>query len=97
MTAPTGRIASVAVIVKTSSDLVTPNSLASVSTRNTTTKKSNASSIQPKKPAVTACQWRVDCAVGLRTGFCSVIRGISKRELEEHDLLRNAITPSQAN
>src|SRR5258708_17475174 len=47
-------MASVAVVVKTISFLVTPNWRASVSKRKTTMKKSNASSVQPRKPASTA-------------------------------------------
>src|SRR5579863_5239620 len=49
-------MASVAVVVRTISFLLTPNCWASVSNKNTTTKKSNASSVQPKNPARTA--WR---------------------------------------
>src|SRR5882672_10950784 len=51
--APMGRMARVAVVVKTISFLVTPNWCASVSKRKTTTKKSNASSVQPRNPART--------------------------------------------
>src|SRR4029077_11104697 len=54
-TAPTGRIARVAVMVHTIALFVTWNWAASVSTRKTSTKKSNASRVQPKKLAVTAC------------------------------------------
>src|SRR5579871_4736646 len=52
-----GRIANVAVVVRTMSFLVTPNWWASVSKRKTTTKKSNASRVQPRKPAATACRF----------------------------------------
>src|SRR5581483_1751668 len=55
MSAPTGRVASVAVSVHTIAALVTWNCAARMSTRKTTTKKSEASSVQPRKPAVTAC------------------------------------------
>src|SRR5208283_4067413 len=65
--APTGRSASVAVVVKMMAFLETLNSRASVSYKKTITKKSNASSIQPRKPARTA--WYVPA---LRTG--AVIR-----------------------
>src|ERR1700676_3209267 len=51
-----GRIASVAVSVRTMSFLGTPNCCARVSIRKTTTKKSKASRVQPRKPAITA--WR---------------------------------------
>src|SRR5207244_9192623 len=47
------------------------NSASSVSTRKTTTKKSKASSVQPRNPAVTACQEREreeGAAMELRTG-----------------------------
>ncbi len=54
ITAPIGRMASVAVVVKMISLLDTPNWWESVSYMNTTTKKSNASSVHPKKPARTA-------------------------------------------
>src|SRR5438132_6903956 len=56
MIAPTGRKISVAVRVATMWPLVTANCLARTSSRKTTTKKSNASSVQPRKPARTA--WR---------------------------------------
>src|SRR5882724_5646274 len=49
-------MASVAVVVQTISLFVTPNCRAKVSNKNTTTKKSNASSVQPRNPASTA--WR---------------------------------------
>src|ERR1700685_1631243 len=52
--APTGRIASVAVIVRTMSFFGTPKCCASVSIKNTTTKKSKASIVQPRNPARTA-------------------------------------------
>src|ERR1041385_8926797 len=53
--APTGRMARVAVMVHTMALLVTWNWAARVSTRNTSTKKSKASRVQPRKLAVTAC------------------------------------------
>src|SRR5260370_15859947 len=65
--APTGRSASVAVVVKIMAFLETLNSRASVSYKKTITKKSNASSVQPRKPARTA--W---CVPAFRTG--AVIR-----------------------
>src|ERR1700739_3077642 len=49
--APTGRSASVAVVVKTMAFLETPKWCESVSKRNTITKKSKASSVQPRNPA----------------------------------------------
>src|SRR6185437_8881669 len=52
--APTGRIARVNVRVYTTSAFDTWNLAASVSNRNTTTKKSKASSTQPRRPEVTA-------------------------------------------
>src|SRR5438093_9716756 len=55
-TAPTGRNSSVAVRVLTMWRLGTPNCAARTSSRNTTTKKSNASRVQPRKPARTACR-----------------------------------------
>src|SRR6266851_3860004 len=50
-------MARVAVMVHTMAFLVTWKWAASVSTRKTTTKKSNASRVQPRKLAVTACHW----------------------------------------
>src|ERR1700730_4994862 len=49
-------MARVAVMVHTMALLATWKWTASVSTRKTTTKKSKASSVQPKKLAATACQ-----------------------------------------
>src|SRR5947209_11271372 len=85
-------MASVAVSVNTICPLLTWNCLASVSTRKTRTKKSNASSIQPRKPAVTECQgrddwgseWVVSCWSGIGMGC----------ELEEHGSGRNAMRGS---
>src|SRR5436305_9591765 len=60
MIAPTGRNTSVAKSVKMIRDFDTLNSAASLSNRKTITKKSKASSVQPRKPAATA--WReLDC------------------------------------
>src|SRR5207244_3952753 len=50
-------ISSDAVIVKMIVEGATRNCAASVSTRNTSTKKSKASSVHPRKLAVTACHW----------------------------------------
>src|SRR5579862_5332596 len=47
-------MASVAAVVRTISFLLTPNCCASVSNKNTTTKKSNASRLHPRNPARTA-------------------------------------------
>src|SRR5258706_6706465 len=47
-------MAKVAVVVRTICGFDTPNCFPSVSTKNTTTKKSNASSVQPRNPASTA-------------------------------------------
>src|SRR5258706_12975281 len=60
MIAPTGRSASVAVSVKMIFDFGTAKSAASLSKRNTMTKKSKASSVHPRKPAATACR-EFDC------------------------------------
>ena len=55
--APTGRIASVSVSDSTMADLETANFADNSLNRNTMTKKSNASSTQPRMPPVTAyCQ-----------------------------------------
>src|SRR2546425_8945106 len=56
ITAPTGRNSSVAVNVLTIWRFGTPNCAANTSSRNTTTKKSNASRVQPRNPARTACR-----------------------------------------
>src|SRR5579875_381936 len=56
ISAPTGRMASVAVTLRTMSRLGTWKCAARVSKRKTTTKKSKASSVQPRKPAAMACQ-----------------------------------------
>src|ERR1700682_352662 len=52
MSAPTGRIASVAVIVKAISGIERWKSFATVGITKTSTKKSKASSVQPRKLAV---------------------------------------------
>src|SRR5215831_21030311 len=57
-------MASVAVVVKTISFFVTPNCWASVSSRNTTTKKSKASRVHPRNPARTAWCEALDCFMG---------------------------------
>src|SRR6266699_3771905 len=62
ITAPTGRKRSVAVSVLTMLRFGTPNCAASTSSRKTTTKKSNASSVQPRNPARTA--WREEDFIG---------------------------------
>lgn len=61
--APIGRNASVAVVVKIMAFLDTLNSLDNVSYKKTITKKSNASSVQPRNPARTAC-----CVPAFRRG-----------------------------
>src|ERR1700690_249496 len=73
-------MARVAVSVQTIALLVTWKWTASVSTRNTSTKKSNASRVQPRKLAVTACHWPVRAGGGaaglwlgvIPTGFSDV-------------------------
>src|SRR5271169_6297160 len=57
MRAPTGRMASVTSTDATTFALLTWKSAASLSNRNTTTKKSKASSVQPRNDAVTAWIW----------------------------------------
>ncbi len=59
MNAPTGRKASV--IVNDSAIALSgrPNSLAIAVSANVTRKKSNASSVQPRKLAITAARWPV--------------------------------------
>ena len=54
MNAPTGRNASVKVIENAISASLRPNSFAIAVSVMTTTKKSKASRVQPRKPAVTA-------------------------------------------
>ncbi len=54
MIAPIGRMASASVIVSAMSGRVLPNDFATSSMTNVRTKKSNASSVQPRKPASTA-------------------------------------------
>src|ERR1700730_18709018 len=56
-TAPTGRMARVAVMVHTIALFVTLKCTARVSTKKTRTKKSNATKVQPKKLGVTVCYW----------------------------------------
>src|SRR3954452_23525141 len=55
MSAPTGRKASVAVVAQSKADFSTRNCAARMSYRKMTTKKSKASRVQPRNPAVTAC------------------------------------------
>src|SRR5216117_2627792 len=55
MNAPTGRNASVKVIENAISASLRPNSFAIAVSVMTTTKKSKASRVQPRKPATTAC------------------------------------------
>src|SRR5262249_11066059 len=62
-------MASVAVIVHMMSFLGTPKCAARVSTRNTNTKKSKASRVQPKKPALTA--WNRSVRDYMVAGGCS--------------------------
>src|SRR2546429_4014427 len=57
MNAPTGRKASVSPIDAAMSASDLPNSFAIAVSVITTRKKSNASSVQPRKPAVTAAPW----------------------------------------
>src|SRR2546422_9885196 len=57
MNAPTGRKASVSVRDKAISASLRWNSRAIAVSVITTTKKSNASSVQPRKPATTAARW----------------------------------------
>src|SRR5215469_4406411 len=78
-------MARVAVMVQTISPLVTPNSRASESTRKTRTKKSNASIVQPRNPAVTACHGR-DC-VGEAAGTADIV------ELGEHGIFGDCKHP----
>src|SRR5580698_8263484 len=54
MTAPIGRAAKVAVIVRVSSGMDRPKSFATVGNTNTSTKKSKASKVQPRNPAAIA-------------------------------------------
>src|SRR5271166_254500 len=56
ISAPTGRMANVPVTDSTICALLTWKCAASVSNRKMTTKKSKASSVQPRKPADIACQ-----------------------------------------
>src|ERR1700722_15776665 len=52
--APTGRVARVAGVVNAIAGIDLPNSLATAGRTNTSTKKSNASKVQPRNPAATA-------------------------------------------
>src|SRR5580704_17972595 len=54
MTAPTGRVARVAVVVSASAGIDRPNSFATAGKTKTRTKKSNASKVQPRNPAAIA-------------------------------------------
>ena len=57
MIAPSGRIASATVSVNAMSGRVRPNAFAMSSMTSVRMKKSNASSVQPRKPASTALRW----------------------------------------
>src|SRR5712671_2028407 len=57
MNAPTGRKASVTVMVSAISASLLWNSFAIAVSAKTTRKKSNASSVQPRKLAMTAARW----------------------------------------
>ena len=57
MTAPIGRAARATVSVSAMSGRVRPNDFAMSSMTSVRMKKSNASSVQPRKPASTAFRW----------------------------------------
>src|SRR5271166_3821460 len=68
-----GRMAKVPVTVSMMAALLTRNSWAKTSKRKTTTKKTKASSVQPREPASTACQWSEDCARPSDVGLAIVV------------------------
>src|SRR5881396_1455034 len=70
MSAPTQRVARLAVIVRAIAGMSVPNSFAIGAKTKVRTKKSKASRVQPKKPARTA--WE---ALEPRGGAASVIAG----------------------
>ena len=77
--APSGRIASATVSVKAISGRVRPNDVATSSMTSVRTKKSNASSVQPRKPASTALRWLAFSAVviglsGAAAGAATMVR-----------------------
>src|SRR2546428_1683882 len=65
MNAPTGRKARVSVIERAIAASDLPKSFAMAVSVITTRKKSNASSIQPRKPAATVAFWSVAAARGV--------------------------------
>src|SRR5712692_7490217 len=66
ITAPIGRVESASVSASAMSGRVFPNDRATSSMTNVRTKKSNASSVQPRNPASTAFRWFAS------SGFVSV-------------------------
>ena len=96
--APNGRMARVAVIVQMIAPFETWKWTARVSTRKTSTKKSNASSVHPKKLAITACHCSTADRVGERRVdfFGEVISGVSLQGLIK-DRHQNTISRTDAN
>jgi hypothetical protein len=60
MSAPSGRIMRVIVIAKATSGIARPKSPAIRTTTNVTRKKSNASSVQPRKLATKVFRWLLE-------------------------------------
>src|SRR5712671_2181672 len=69
MNAPTGRKASVTVMVSAISASLLWNSFAMAVSAKTTRKKSNASSVQPRKLAMTAARWPRGAACAREVGL----------------------------
>src|SRR5262249_48794534 len=80
-TAPIGRIASVTVSAKATSGRVRPNDAAMSSMTSVRMKKSNASSVQPRKPARTAWRWLARSAGVI---FAAVAAGAVAMSSEEY-------------
>src|SRR3954466_3454830 len=76
MKAPTGRKASVMVIVSASCASDLPNSLAIAVRAKTTRKKSKASRVQPRKLAKTAARWPRGATAEIELGACSAVLGM---------------------
>src|SRR3954454_10082204 len=84
MIAPTGRKSSVAVNVLTIWRFGTPKCAASTSSMKTTTKKSKASRVQPRKPAMTAWRDLLDGMMGQHCKLRGLHNGRCSPEWESH-------------
>jgi len=85
MIAPSGRIARATVSVNAISGRVRPKDLAMSSMTSVRMKKSNASSVQPRKPASTAFRWFVRSAFVVGTAMAAVAMIVRKDTLLRSD------------